>query len=145
MKVIFLIIILACASIVIAEPDLHTCEEHGHIEKHFNSTGHEFLVCVCDKYYITLDDSEVFCNYNLKNRVTAFVLSFFLGEFGADWFYLSDGNTAYIIVGFIQVQVQNIVQYTSRADSIIMRNAVESFIRLGHMPYTAHLLIVKVS
>ena len=38
-------------------------------------------------------------NRTMKQQLTAFLLSFFLGGFGADWFYLAQGSTAYIAVG----------------------------------------------
>jgi TM2 domain-containing membrane protein YozV len=34
-----------------------------------------------------------------KSGIVAFLLSLFFGYFGADWFYLSDGNATYILIG----------------------------------------------
>lgn len=43
--------------------------------------------CHCFDNYIT-HDSVSGCNYSQKKRLTAFLLEFFLGGFGAGWFYL---------------------------------------------------------
>ena len=47
--------------------------------------------CVCNAGYINFPSNQV-CNYEQKSKETAFLLSFFFGYFGADWFYLSKGN-----------------------------------------------------
>jgi TM2 domain-containing membrane protein YozV len=57
--------------------------------------------CVCSKGWIIVDQSG--CTYQLKSKLTAFLLSFFVGTFGVDWFYLSRGNPAYIIAGIIKL------------------------------------------
>ena len=38
-----------------------------------------------------------------KDKLTAFLLSLFLGGLGADWFYLSLGNAVYIIAGQVHL------------------------------------------
>lgn len=38
-----------------------------------------------------------------KSKLVAFLLSFFVGGFGADWFYLSNGVFTYIMVGIIKL------------------------------------------
>ena len=38
-----------------------------------------------------------------RSKLAAFLLSFFLGGFGADWFYLSRGDITYIMVGIIKL------------------------------------------
>ena len=38
-----------------------------------------------------------------KSKLVAFLLSFFLGEFGADWFYLSQGDFTYLFFGFFKL------------------------------------------
>ena len=38
-----------------------------------------------------------------KSKLVAFLLSFFLGGLGADWFYLSQGVFSYIMVGIIKM------------------------------------------
>lgn len=57
--------------------------------------------CICSKGWIIIDKSG--CIYQQKLKLTAFLLSFFVGFFGIDWFYLSVGNAAYIIAGFIKL------------------------------------------
>jgi TM2 domain-containing membrane protein YozV len=57
--------------------------------------------CICSRGWIITDQSG--CTYQLKSKLTAFLLSFFVGFFGVDWFYLSLGNGAYIIAGIIKL------------------------------------------
>jgi hypothetical protein len=57
--------------------------------------------CVCSKGWASQDQSP--CNYPLKSKQTAFLLSFLLGFFGADWFYLSVNNIFYILAGILKL------------------------------------------
>jgi len=57
--------------------------------------------CICSKGWIIRDQSG--CIYQQKSKLIAFLLSFFVGIFGVDWFYLSCSNPAYIIAGFIKL------------------------------------------
>lgn len=57
--------------------------------------------CICSKGWIIRDQSG--CTYQQKSKLTAFLLSFFVGIFGVDWFYLSVGNAAYIVAGIIKL------------------------------------------
>ena len=41
--------------------------------------------------------------YPPKSKLVAFLLSFFLGEWGADWFYLSAGSSDYICLGVLKL------------------------------------------
>ncbi|KAH3759535.1 hypothetical protein Pelo_8621 [Pelomyxa schiedti] len=66
--------------------------------------------CVCNEPYITLsadDDNRIAdstaCNYEGKSKLTAFLLSFFVGSFGADWFYLARGSGGYIAAGVFKL------------------------------------------
>jgi len=43
------------------------------------------------------------CSYEQKNKVTAFLLSLFLGNFGADWFYLAQENSNYTWAGAVKL------------------------------------------
>jgi TM2 domain-containing membrane protein YozV len=61
-----------------------------------SSTPH----CVCYEGYTHKDGV---CNYKQKDKLTAFLLSLFLGKLGADWFYLSAGHPGYIIAGLIKL------------------------------------------
>lgn len=57
--------------------------------------------CVCAKGWIIVNQTG--CTYQLKSKLTAFLLSFFVGVFGVDWFYLCLGNAGYIIAGVIKL------------------------------------------
>ena len=51
------------------------------------------LVCVCSTGWLSLTSAAAdTCNYAQRDKLTAFLLSFFLGWTGADWFYLAQGN-----------------------------------------------------
>ena len=53
--------------------------------------------CICDKGFTSFNNKV--CNYEQKKKLTAFLLSFFVGVTGADWFYLANGNNHYVGVG----------------------------------------------
>merc|ERR1711874_259670 len=57
--------------------------------------------CVCIKPYIDTEDHK--CSYPAKSKLVAFLLSFFLGGLGVDWFYLSAGNGGYIVGGIFKL------------------------------------------
>lgn len=59
------------------------------------------LQCVCSKGYA--DRDGVACTYKQKEKVIAFCLSFFIGFFGADWFYLAAGNGVYVFAGIMKL------------------------------------------
>lgn len=48
--------------------------------------------CVCDPQYITVD---TICDYELRSQLVTFLISFFVGTLGVDWFYLARGNSCY--------------------------------------------------
>jgi hypothetical protein len=52
--------------------------------------------CVCSKGYISYANV---CEYQQRKSNVAFWLSFSLGAWGADWFYLARGNGGYIGAG----------------------------------------------
>jgi TM2 domain-containing membrane protein YozV len=56
-------------------------------------------VCFCDRGWTLSRDGVQVCNYQQKSKLAAFLLSFFIGGLGADWFYLSVGNGGYIAAG----------------------------------------------
>ncbi len=58
--------------------------------------------CQCVRGWTTWKDG-VPCSYEQKSKLAAFVLSFLLGNFGADWFYLSQGNAVYILAGVFKL------------------------------------------
>ena len=57
--------------------------------------------CVCDSRWMDKDGEP--CAYQAKSKLVAFLLSFFLGGLGADWFYLSCGNAGYIVGGIAKI------------------------------------------
>lgn len=57
--------------------------------------------CKCDECYINYDGNH--CSYKKKSQLITFLLSFLIGEFGADWFYLARGNAGYIIAGVFKL------------------------------------------
>mmetsp|Transcript_116398 Transcript_116398/g.324343 ORF Transcript_116398/g.324343 Transcript_116398/m.324343 type:complete len:288 (-) Transcript_116398:131-994(-) len=66
------------------------CSGHGHCEEWFdtlpggfNVTQHRLSFCECDE-----DWADPECSTERKSQLTAFLLSLFLGMFGADQFYL---------------------------------------------------------
>lgn len=61
-------------------------------------------ICHCYRGFITWRSMQS-CRYEQRTKLTAFLLSFFLGIFGADWFYLSRRMTKYIIVGMMKLLV----------------------------------------
>ena len=38
-----------------------------------------------------------------KSKIIVFLISFFVGYLGFDWFYLSEGNGAYICIGCLKL------------------------------------------
>ena len=48
------------------------------------------LLCECTAGFV--DYGGVSCNYQQKEKLTAFLLSILIGSTGADWFYLAQGN-----------------------------------------------------
>jgi hypothetical protein len=61
------------------------------------------LICICDRGWIYSRDGQNICNYQQKSKLGAFLLSFFLGGFGSDWYYLSTGNRCYIVAGVFKM------------------------------------------
>ena len=57
-------------------------------------------ICDCDQPYIVQDGS---CSYKGKSTLITFLLSFFAGGLGVDWFYLSCGNAGYIVAGVFKL------------------------------------------
>lgn len=55
-------------------------------------------VCECDECWRDGDDGDP-CSYELRPKLATFLISFFVGWTGADWFYLSRGDGCYICAG----------------------------------------------
>ena len=75
------------------------CGDHGYCKTPVY-TDPSHTICECDKGW---KSTEVPCDYQAKNWLVAFLLSFFLGEFGADWFYLANGSGTYIAIGVVKL------------------------------------------
>ena len=43
------------------------------------------------------------CSYRAKSKLVVFLVSFLAGSLGVDWFYLSLGDTGYIIAGIFKL------------------------------------------
>merc|ERR1719222_212469 len=43
------------------------------------------------------------CNYEAKSKLVTFLLSFFVGGLGVDWFFLAEGNGGYIAGGVFKL------------------------------------------
>ncbi|CAF1031620.1 unnamed protein product [Rotaria magnacalcarata] len=61
-------------------------------------------MCQCYYGYITWHFMET-CSYQQRSKLTAFLLSFFVGTLGIDWFFLSRGNAGYIVAGIIKLLI----------------------------------------
>lgn len=57
-------------------------------------------VCQCNEGFTSKDKA---CDYEQKSKTSAFLLSLFLGNFGADWFYLARENSNYNWAGFFKL------------------------------------------
>ncbi len=57
--------------------------------------------CVCNSGYISTDGN--ICNYEQKEKLTAFLLSFFVGVLGVDWWYLAYGVAFYNGMGALKL------------------------------------------
>jgi hypothetical protein len=60
--------------------------------------------CQCYRGYLIWRYGDV-CHYEQRKKLTAFLLSFFLGIFGIEWFYLSRGFAGYIIAGIFKLLI----------------------------------------
>lgn len=61
-------------------------------------------MCQCFNGYMTWHYMEA-CTYRQRSKLTAFLVSFFVGMFGVDWFVLSRGNAGYIVAGIIKLLI----------------------------------------
>ncbi|CAF0930692.1 unnamed protein product [Rotaria sordida] len=61
-------------------------------------------ICQCYYGYITWHFMET-CTYQQRTKLTAFLVSFFVGTLGIDWFVLSRGNAGYIIAGIVKLLI----------------------------------------
>jgi hypothetical protein len=76
----------------------HDCSGHG--------TCLNYTVCHCNRGWTThgnVAEPNTYCNYEQRSKKTAFFLSFIVGAFGVDWFYLSRATLIYIIAGVLKL------------------------------------------
>lgn len=66
-------------------------------------TDQNISSCLCERGWTSSRNQPDVCTYQQKSKLAAFLLSFFLGAFGADWFYLSVGNGGYIAAGVFKM------------------------------------------
>ena len=59
-------------------------------------------MCRCPRGYITWTLMQV-CQYRQRTKLAAFLLSFFLGIFGIDWFVLSRANSRFLLAGTMKL------------------------------------------
>ena len=59
--------------------------------------------CRCDKYYV--DHDQEMCAEKGKSKLILFLLSFFGGGLGADWFYMSNGSLVFICIGILKISL----------------------------------------
>lgn len=74
---------------------------HGYcinITNHINTTISE---CQCINGYTNFNNE--ICDYKQKEQYIAYILSIYTGGFGADWFYLGDGDITYNSIGFLKM------------------------------------------
>lgn len=66
-------------------------------------TNKTIPICLCNRGWTFASDGLERCTYQQKSKLAAFLLSFFAGGLGADWFYLSVGNGGYIAAGVFKL------------------------------------------
>jgi hypothetical protein len=65
-------------------------------------------VCICDQgwtAYSNMVGRNSSCLYEQRWKLIVFLLSFFVGTLGVDWFYLSRGNAGYIVAGVFKLLI----------------------------------------
>merc|ERR1712150_7004 len=60
-------------------------------------------ICLCNEPYIGSKNGSKKCSYKAKSKLVAFLLSFFVGELGFDWFWLAQGDAGYIVAGIFKL------------------------------------------
>ena len=95
LKLVFIVaLVCACIVSVSTEPNCTFNSECG-VNAYCQPVD---STCTCNKGFITTDSKDI-CNYKQKTKLEAFLLSFFAGGFGVDWFILAQGNANYNVAG----------------------------------------------
>jgi len=71
---------------------------HGICDQNVNRS-----LCICERGWTYSRNNPNVCDYQQKSKLGAFLLSFFVGGLGADWYYLSVGNGGYIAAGVFKM------------------------------------------
>ena len=78
-------------------------------------------ICICNKGFVSFGPNQA-CNYEQKEKLTAFLLSFLVGSTGADWFYLAQGDA-----GSKHTNKQlNVASFFGNSSTKISANSVRS-------------------
>merc|ERR1712150_115502 len=72
------------------------CGEHGYCRIILGT-----YKCICSRTFVNRGNKP--CNYEAKSKLVTFLLAFLVGELGTDWFYLSRGDTLYIVAGVFKL------------------------------------------
>ena len=80
----------------------HEFAVHGQTVEGVNFPKFSVKVCKCEDGWVTTDKAKP-CGYPKRSGWTAFFISFFAGEFGADWFWLDNDSGAYTIPAIIKL------------------------------------------
>ena len=65
--------------------------------------------CKCFKPFVDHEGQP--CKEEGKSKLVAFLLSFFVGGFGADWFYLSRGDAGFVIIGILKCLITGVLPF----------------------------------
>lgn len=64
------------------------------------SIKNDSKICICNSGYISKDS---ICDYKKTDKLLVFLLSFFVGSLGVDWFILAKNNAGYIVAGVFKL------------------------------------------
>ncbi|CAF4260725.1 unnamed protein product, partial [Rotaria sordida] len=90
-------------SITTAQQASNPCTRTSECGQGICDTNRTTPICICNRGWTYSRDGFERCTYQLKSKLAAFLLSFFAGGLGADWFYLSVGNSGYIAAGVFKL------------------------------------------
>jgi hypothetical protein len=78
--------------------DTADCGNGSCLAGYFNKT---IGYCHCDSKYVNVNigTNVVPCSYKRKGKLETFLISFFVGYLGADWFYLARDDVGYNVAG----------------------------------------------
>ncbi|CAF1284604.1 unnamed protein product [Rotaria sp. Silwood1] len=108
MMITIVVLLSITISITTAQPNpssraSNPCTRNSDCVQGICDTNKTTAVCMCNRGWTFSRDGLERCTYQQKSKLAAFLLSFFTGGFGADWFYLSVGNGGYIAAGVFKL------------------------------------------